>query len=104
MIVEIADENQLDPEATISDPLGGDILVGGNNCCTIDCPSPRAAIFSASRQSKSSSDPTKITCYILTLIRELWTKNPEKTLPDVPKRIWIFCPKMTLAELPGFEV
>ena len=64
LIVEIADENQLDPEATISDPLGGDILLGGNNCCTIDCPSPLAASFSVSRQSKSSSDPTKNICYI----------------------------------------
>ena len=60
-MVEIADENHLDPEETISDRLGGDILLGGNNCCTIDCPSPRAPIFSASRQSKSSSDPTKNT-------------------------------------------
>ena len=31
LIVEMADENQLDPEATISVPLGGDILAGGNS-------------------------------------------------------------------------
>ena len=29
---------------------------------------------------------------------------PEMTLPDVPKRIWIFRPKMTLAQFPGFRV